>query len=376
MSEKYDVIVVGGGPSGASAAKVLAEAQIRVLVIDKDDFPREKLCGGGLTANTKRAIKKIFKNIEYISREEKELHILNHSDDRFSPYITYSWKRSIIEVVDRFNFDDALLKAAINTGAKFEKDRITEIKINRDEEFELISKDRIYTSDYLIVACGTFGTKLFREKDLISPNYSIIYQTSTDNVSRGNAISFFDEGFFWKFDAESYSKIGIGKYPPHLSYERAKKILSNYSSEGINGAPIPVFNLRYSNEINKSIPGCLFVGDSGGFVNNWTGEGISYAMDSGDFAARAILKHYGDPERINQNFLDRLYKMASHLQIAEAFRKIFYKDMNRSFEILGEKKFAKLFISFLSNYHTSTKKLKFRSFFIGGVKSYGSEKIK
>ncbi len=376
MSEKYDVIVVGGGPSGASAAKTLAEAQIRVLIIDKDNFPREKLCGGGLTANTKRAIKKIFKNIEYISREEKELHILNHSNDRFSPYVTYSWKRPIVEVVDRFNFDNVLLKEALNAGAKFEKDRIIEIKINRDEEFELTSKDRIYTSDYLIVACGTFGTKLFREKDLVSPNYSIIYQTSAGNVSRGNAISFFDEGFFWKFDAESYSKIGIGKYPPYLSYENAKKILNNYSSEEIKAAPIPVFNLIYSNEINKSIPGCLFVGDSGGFVNNWTGEGISYAMDSGDFAARAILKYYSYPERINQNFLDRLYKMASHLQIAEAFRKIFYKDMNRSLEILGEKNFAKLFITFLSNYHTSTKKLKFRSFFIGGVKSYGSEKIK
>ena len=44
----YDVVVVGAGPAGATAAKILAEKKIKVLLIDKEEFPREKICGGGL----------------------------------------------------------------------------------------------------------------------------------------------------------------------------------------------------------------------------------------------------------------------------------------------------------------------------------------
>ena len=47
--KKYDVIIVGAGPAGVSAAKVLKDKNINFCIIDKNKFPREKLCGGGLT---------------------------------------------------------------------------------------------------------------------------------------------------------------------------------------------------------------------------------------------------------------------------------------------------------------------------------------
>ena len=368
MQEKYDVIVVGGGPAGSSAAKTLSEAQIRVLIIDKDDFPRDKLCGGNLTPNTVKTLKKIFPNISYISHSSNELNILKNCDNKFEPFVKYIWKKPIIEVIDRFNFDNCLLKEAINSGAKFEKDKIERIKLTKNNEFELISENKEYLAEYLIVACGVFGTRLFKDKDLVNPNYSVFYQTSSNNISKGNSISFFKNGYFWKFDAGNYCKVGIGKYPPSMDNKTAKKILSSYSPEEVKASTIPVFNLKFSNEINKSIPGCLFIGDSGGFVSNWTGEGIPYAIDSGDFAARAILRYYDNPEKINQNFLDRLFKIAQHLQLSESFRKVFYKNLDESLEMFKEKSFSKLFLSFISNYHSSILNLKLRRLFVNGLK--------
>src|SRR6266568_8266511 len=56
MSDRYDVLVIGGGPSGAAAAYRLAERGRRVLVVEKKRFPREKTCGDGLTPRAVRQL--------------------------------------------------------------------------------------------------------------------------------------------------------------------------------------------------------------------------------------------------------------------------------------------------------------------------------
>ena len=59
---KYDVVVVGAGPAGTTAAKVLAEKGVSVLLLDKHTFPRDKPCGGGLPARVLKRYPYIQKN--------------------------------------------------------------------------------------------------------------------------------------------------------------------------------------------------------------------------------------------------------------------------------------------------------------------------
>src|SRR5665213_1329008 len=58
--EKYEVAVVGGGPAGSAAAYTLAAAGRSVCLIDKSEFPREKLCGGLITLRSKKTFEAIF----------------------------------------------------------------------------------------------------------------------------------------------------------------------------------------------------------------------------------------------------------------------------------------------------------------------------
>ena len=112
---EYDVVVVGAGPAGASAAKTLASKGVTVTacIVDKKEFPRDKLCGGLLTLRSKKVFDSVFytswdkvidrkcRGVEFYYKSE----LLNSVSDYKDVYFT-----------SRRNFDDFLLNLAKNEG--------------------------------------------------------------------------------------------------------------------------------------------------------------------------------------------------------------------------------------------------------------------
>ncbi len=113
LQETYDVVIVGAGPSGSTAAKCLAEKEYNVLLIDRDAFPRDKPCGGGLPT-------RVMKQFPYI---EEFIDSISYGSYTHSSSLRYTLKfvrdQPFLATVLRKDFDDGLVKLAVLAGATF-----------------------------------------------------------------------------------------------------------------------------------------------------------------------------------------------------------------------------------------------------------------
>ena len=121
---KYDVVIVGAGPSGSTSAKCLAEKGVKVLLIDKEKFPRDKPCGGGLPTKVLNRFPYVLDLIDSIS----------YGSITYSASLKYRLKiqrdKPLIATILRKNFDNGLVKIAVAKGVDFlDEKTVTDIKI-------------------------------------------------------------------------------------------------------------------------------------------------------------------------------------------------------------------------------------------------------
>src|SRR3954468_3078673 len=109
---RYDVLVVGGGPAGSTTAWRLADAGASVLLVDKAHFPRDKPCGGGVTA---RAALACPVDVSPVVEEEVDLVELRF---RYGDAVVRSSSRPVIRMTQRRRLDAFLLDAARDKGVE------------------------------------------------------------------------------------------------------------------------------------------------------------------------------------------------------------------------------------------------------------------
>jgi geranylgeranyl reductase family protein len=144
----YDVIIVGAGPSGTIAGLTLAKQGLKVLIIEKTNFPRRKICGGGLT---QRAFAQIpFEVSPVIHSSVNWGYLLS----RGHVVTTIHQEQPIAYLIDRPIFDQYLLKEAQETGVEcLMGKRITDIDYGHGKI--VVSKEQEhFTCDYLVGADG------------------------------------------------------------------------------------------------------------------------------------------------------------------------------------------------------------------------------
>lgn len=320
----YDVIIAGAGPAGSAAATVLAGAGAKVLVLDKAVFPRDKLCAGLLTWKTVRTIGRVFgEAVETL----QSLGIINHKS---SYYRIRHRQTSLSEgelvypfhFVERRTFDVWCLDRAERAGAEV---RQGEGVVWADPANAVVrtSQGGEYKGKYVIGADGALsavrahcgidqgawtrglgmGLELYLPRDWLSPRSGLHEDVLADFPTIYSG--FIDAGYCWTFPHRDRVIVGIcGLYrnkPSGMIRQCLEDFLVFLGLPKDHGLAVKGHPLPYGNWLLRPFSGkTLLVGDAGGLVEPFFGEGIHYALRTGEMAAEACLdalKQGGDPAR-------------------------------------------------------------------------------
>lgn len=301
-TRKHDVAIVGGGPAGAAAAITLARRGLRVVVLDREIFPRAKLCGGLLTLRSRRIFDAVFGSAHWDKLVEGTAY-----GARFyhgTEPLTSVEHRQPLALTNRRDFDAGLLHLAKRAGAEsrqgvqvrgVEFPNSTDLRLRLSNGEEEITARAVVGADGVssAVARSLFG-RAFRRRDLalaVEMEIPLDWPSPRNQAIRRPAIHFgvVGWGYGWRFPKRNGTTVGIGglwRKNPDMTGQFRQFLLEWYGEVPpfpIQGHYLPAGNFR----LRPGRGPILLAGDAAGLVDPITGEGIALAMESGAMAGRA-----------------------------------------------------------------------------------------
>ncbi len=325
----YDILVVGAGPSGSYLAYLLSKNGFKVKIIDKENFPRDKVCGGGISNKTVELLdfdisSVIQKNIAgaFLSYQNKNMIV---KDPGESSGVT----------VLRRDFDNFILEKAINCGAEFQPNCSFVSVEERDDYINVETSRDCIEAKYLIAADGVFSrvrNKVFG-KNLVTyaPSLEALVYVDQGVIERFENRILMDfggmrRGYGWIFPKSDHLNVGVfsifGSRNIKNDLERFMKYynsLKTYRNIEYKGFSIPLKN-KYKVYEKGNI---WLVGDAAGFAESFYGEGIYFALKSASIAYEALA---GSFEMNEVNYYSNLVKekMLEDLFYSELNARLFY----------------------------------------------------
>ena len=329
-----DVLVVGGGPAGSSLGYMLQQNNIRSCIVEKQAFPRAKLCGGLLTEKTVELINKTYDQMDFPCERitsNLNLHIGTHC---FSS-ITADSKFYLVE---RMAFDNWLIKKYKEAGGLlFENASITSIDLH--EKIAVIGEGSEIRFKILVGADGA-NSKIRKYLDKkYHPNalcleYDLPGSPTNDSINI--YFSAIRSGYGWCFPKQNHTTVGIGgaieanRDMKTLFRSFAKSIGKEAEESKIKGALIP-FGKYVKNPCGNNI---ILIGDAAGFVDPITGEGIYFAIYSAKCAFEAVNSYLHQGTELDSAYLEKIRYIQKRIDDGNRFsRSIFFRDLTRPFFI-------------------------------------------
>ncbi len=337
-ADSADVIVVGGGPAGSAVAYYLASAGLDVLVLEKTSYPREKVCGDGLTPRAVKALTAM--GVPMAERDgwlrNRGLRIIGGGGrieldwPDLSSYPGYGLVRT------RTDFDQILARHAQKAGARLSEGVMITGPVLDDRTGRIagvISKSGQHYRAPLVVAADGNSSRLSVSMGLHkrddrplgvavrsyykSPRHDDDYLEAWLDLWDGNSLL---PGYGWIFGmGDGTSNVGLGLLNTSTGFGEIdyRALLRRWlaampaewgfteenRTQPVRGAALPMG----FNRTPHYTRGLLLAGDAGGMVNPFNGEGIAYALESGEIAARVITQALARPtaasrERVLQTY--------------------------------------------------------------------------
>ena len=288
MTKTIDVVIIGAGPAGTVCGYLLKKAGVNCVIVDYATFPREKICGGGLTPKAYELLQELMPNLHYDYQGVKHFKLM--MDGKTLCEVDMAKE---LRMVRRKDFDNEMLNQFLAVGGELLKDSFSHFEEQKDGKILVALKSgEQLLCDYLVGADGAnsqvrkhvtgqrFCNTLWMEQYVEKGANEFIFEFSND----------YKRGYYYSFPNLDWDVVGMGG-----AYSSPDEIRSRLSQKSIRetvpvndvalrGAFIPVETIESG---KKHV---ILIGDAGGFANKLTYEGLYYAIATGRNAFKAILE--------------------------------------------------------------------------------------
>ncbi len=305
MEKSYDVLVIGGGPSGQNASYNLAKAGVSVCLIEADKLPKDKVCGGGLRYAALERFPYLAPIVRKVSRSAiRKITVYSHALQK----ATAAGAHDSYYLMRRLDFSAGMYELCKQAGVHHVLGkRVREVKITQDEATVFLQNGEVYTAKAVIGADGinslvakasglnlgwpkdhyAFASEQELEFDTGLPNDEIIIHFAFHGI----------HGYGWIFPKGKFVNVGVGflstykdaalkqVHDAYIAFLKSEHLLPEaFPLTGMRSWAIPwggPLKKTYTNRV-------LLCGDAAGFPQPLTAEGIYYALTSGELAGKVM----------------------------------------------------------------------------------------
>ncbi|WP_421120469.1 NAD(P)/FAD-dependent oxidoreductase [Aquihabitans daechungensis] len=318
---RADVAIVGAGPAGAAAAITLARGGRSVVLLDKAAFPRDKICGDGITTGALRILQELGVQPGAVASwtEVSDIHVVSPSKHR-ATFPLPRGRGQFAAVMRRTDLDDAIVDQAREAGATvLEGVEVTGATDGADEVVLELADGSTVTAAHVIAADGMWSP-MRKFLGTAVPGYLgewhafRQYFRNTGPQARDLWVWFEPDllpGYAWSFPLpDGGANVGFGiqrgakiatkemkaLWPELLARPHIAEVLGPdaVAEDRHQAWPIPA----RTGDLALSAGRVLWVGDAAAVTDPMTGEGIGQALLTGQLAAHAILDGVGDPAAV------------------------------------------------------------------------------
>jgi geranylgeranyl reductase family protein len=334
----YDAVISGAGPAGCSAALSLARKGCRVLLLEKERFPREKVCGDGITTVSTALLEEmgvmepvrlrvgeltVFKGVTICSPSGSVIRGM---------FSKAGCSESAACVIPRKILDDCIVSAAKEHSSItfLENTTVNDLIMHGDRATGVRTSKGEYGGRSVIAADGVYSSIATRLKlknnrknhmGFAIRAYFSQVEGLTDSIELHYEKSMLP-GYGWVFPTgKTSANIGVGVITRFKDQRGLKRLFDRFVSENaftsakLKHSVMEPGTLRAWPLPMGSFPGkrsrgnVLLAGDAGSFVDPLTGEGIYYALKSGQFAAEAAAKALIEGDEMQaETFYEKLWR--------------------------------------------------------------------
>lgn len=334
---QYDLIVVGGGPAGSACAITAARLSAKVLLLEKDRFPRQKVCGEFVSPESLGLLRGLL-TIGVLKNGLLKNGLLKdalpeHGWFRSAPKIVSSRifldnKSFTLPVsppaqsIPRFDLDPALFQAAQNNGATaHEGAAVSEVR--RSGLFHVVAAEKTYTARAVVNATGRWSR--LTQFDVAGKDKWLGLKAHFTESSPPQSVDlyFFPGGYCGVTPVSAQSINACAMVRSDVAHTLEEVFAKEPRLWQRSRAWQPLFptvttSPLYFREPETEFDGMLLAGDSAGFIDPFAGDGISLALQSGTLAAQSIIPFLRGRCSLEQ--AHRQYRAAYRKRFTPAFR--------------------------------------------------------